>query len=133
MSRTAKAKAQPVSERPIAALSPRSREPATSGRINGASDECSLDTQMLLDALQCGRMGNFSVRLPHAQAGIAGKVANVFNEIVTANGHMPREPETIGQVVGRDGNPRKRAKFPLSVGAWGGMEASINALVDDLL
>src|SRR6202047_3250318 len=46
---------------------------------------------------------------------------------------MARQRETVGQVVGRDGNTRKRAKFPLSVGAWGDMEASINALVDDLL
>ncbi|MGH6820611.1 MAG: HAMP domain-containing protein, partial [Methylocella sp.] len=89
--------------------------------------------QVLLDALQCVRIGNFSVRLPHAEAGIAGKIADVFNEIVAANEHMARQLETIGQVVGRDGNTRKRAKFPLSVGAWGDMEASINALVDDLL
>ena len=133
MSRTAKAKAQPVCERPITALSPRSRKPAASGRISDASEEGSLDMQVLLDALQCVRIGNFSVRLPHDQAGIAGKIADVFNEIVTANEHMARQLETIGQVVGRDGNTRKRAKFPLSVGAWGDMEASINALVDDLL
>ena len=80
----------------------------------------------------CG-IGNFSVRLRHDQAGIAGKIADVSNEIVTANEQMARQLETIGQVVGRDGNTRKRAKFSLSVGASGDMEASINALVDDLL
>jgi hypothetical protein len=133
MSRTAKAKAQPVSEQPVAALSPRNRDPAAAGRFSGASEEGSLNMQMLLDALQGVRTGNFSVRLPHAQAGLAGKIADVFNEIVTASEHMARQLETIGQVVGRDGNTRKRAKFALSVGAWGGMEASINALVDDLL
>jgi HAMP domain-containing protein/CheY-like chemotaxis protein len=133
MARTAKAKAQPISERPIAALSPRSPKPAAAGRISGASEEGSLDMQVLLNALQGVRIGNFSVRLPHDQAGLGGKIADVFNEIVTANEHMARQLETIGQVVGRDGNTRKRAKFPLSVGAWGDMEASINALVDDLL
>src|ERR1700730_7740703 len=133
MSRTAKTKTQPVSERPIAALSPRSRAQAPAGRISGAREDGTLHMRFLLDALQCVRIENFSVRLPHAQAGIAGKIADVFNEIVTANEHMARQLETIGQVVGRDGNTRKRAKFPLSVGAWGDMEASINALVDDLL
>jgi HAMP domain-containing protein/signal transduction histidine kinase/CheY-like chemotaxis protein len=133
MSRTAKAKAQPVSERPIATLSPPSRDQAAAGAIRGALEEGSLDMQVLLDALQGVRTGNFSVRLPHAQVGLAGKIADVFNEIVTANEHMARQLETIGQVVGREGNTRERAKFPLSVGAWGGMEASINALVDDLL
>ena len=133
MSRTAKAKARPVSERPTAARSPRSPEPAASGRISAASEECSVDMPMLLDALQCMRIGNFSVRLPHDQAGIAGKIVDVFNEIVAANEQMARQLEEIGQVVGRDGNTRKRAKFSLTLGAWGDMEASINALVDDLL
>ena len=133
MSRTAKAKARPVSERPSAARSPRSPEPAASGRISAVSEECSLDMQMLLDALQCVRIGNFSVRLPHDQAGLTGKIVDVFNEIVMADEQMARQLEEIGRVVGRDGNTRKRAKFSLTLGAWGEMEASINALVDDLL
>ena len=89
--------------------------------------------QMLLDALQCVRIGNFSVRLPHDPAGLTGKIVGAFNEIVTADEQMARQLEEIGQVVGRDGNTRKRAKFSLTLGAWGEMEASINALVDDLL
>jgi hypothetical protein len=76
MSRTAKAKARPVSECPTAARSPRSPEPAASGRISAASEECSVDMPMLLDALQCVRIGNFSVRLPHDQAGLTGKIVD---------------------------------------------------------
>src|SRR5206468_2399202 len=35
--------------------------------------------------------------------------------------------------VGREGKTRTRVKFGLSGGAWGGMEDSVNTLIDDLL
>ena len=39
----------------------------------------------------------------------------------------------MGQVVGREGRVRQRARFALSAGAWGDMENSLNTLIDDLL
>src|SRR5207253_620883 len=39
----------------------------------------------------------------------------------------------VGQVVGREGKTRQRVKLTLSDGAWGEMEGSVNALIDDLL
>jgi HAMP domain-containing protein/CheY-like chemotaxis protein/GAF domain-containing protein len=73
------------------------------------------------------------VRLPGDQVGLAGKIADTFNEIVAANERMAQQLEQVGQVVGRDGKTRKRVRFGLSLGAWGDMEASINTLIDDLL
>ena len=70
--------------------------------------------EILLDALEAMRQGDFSVRLPRGAAGIAGKVAEAFNEIVAANERMAEQLETVGLVVGREGETRKRVKFGLS-------------------
>ena len=43
------------------------------------------------------------------------------------------ELKRVGQVVGKQGKTRERAKFDQSKGAWGEMEASVNTLIDDLL
>ena len=87
----------------------------------------------LLHALQAMRVGDFSVRLPRDQVGLAGKIADTFNEIVAANERMAQQLEQVGQVVGREGKTRKRVRFGLPTGAWGEMEGSINTLIDDLL
>ncbi len=89
--------------------------------------------QEILDALQAMRTGDFSVRLPRDQDGIAGKIADVFNEIVAGNERMANQLEEVGQVVGRDGETRKRVRIGLATGAWADMEASVNTLIDDLL
>ena len=119
--------------------------PNGAGAANGGSEQAvvsgayaSLDGQpfalpVLLDALEAMRMGDFSVRLPRGAGGVAGKVADAFNEIVAANEQMAKQLETVGQVVGREGKTRKRVKFALSAGAWGEMEASVNGVIDDLL
>src|SRR5947207_407104 len=87
----------------------------------------------LLHALQLMRVGDFSVRLPGDGTGLAGKVADTFNEIVAANQRMAQQLEHVGQVVGREGKTRQRVKLGLSDGAWGEMESSVNTLIDDLL
>ena len=69
------------------------------------------------------RVGDFSVRLPGDRTGLAGKIADTFNEIVAANQRMAQQLERVGQVVGREGKTRQRVKFGLSSGAWGEMEA----------
>jgi HAMP domain-containing protein/CheY-like chemotaxis protein/signal transduction histidine kinase len=93
----------------------------------------SLALHELLHALQAMRTGNFSVRLPTDRTGLEGKIADTFNEIVAANERMAQELEHVGQVVGREGKTRTRVRFGISGGAWGGMESSVNQLVDDLL
>jgi HAMP domain-containing protein/two-component sensor histidine kinase len=87
----------------------------------------------LLSALQLIRNGDFSVRMPSDSVGIEGKIADAFNEIVSANQQMAKQLELIGQVVGREGKTRKRLVMGLPHGAWRGMEESINTLIDDLL
>src|ERR1041385_1329603 len=92
-----------------------------------------IDQAELLEALQAMKMGDFSVRMSGSHTGIAGKLADTFNEIAAANQRMAEQLERVGEVVGRQGKTRHRVKFGHSVGAWGEMENSVNTLIDDLL
>lgn len=89
--------------------------------------------QILLEALQAMRCGDFSVRLPRDQIGLAGKIADTFNDIIANSERMAHQLEQVGQIVGREGRTRKRVNFGEGRGAWGEMESSVNTLIDDLL
>ena len=103
---------------------------ANGGRKNGKDTS---ELHEFLYALQAMRAGDFSVRMPSDFDGIAGKIADTFNEIVTANHRMAQELERAGEIVGREGKTRHRVKFGLSSGAWGEIESSVNTLIDDLI
>src|SRR3954470_23486562 len=97
------------------------------------ADPVSADLSIVLAALQTMRDGDFSVRLPGSWTGLAGKVADTFNDIVGSNQQMAQELKRVGQVIGKEGRTRERTKFHQSRGSWGEMEGSINTLVEDLL
>src|SRR6266704_1849509 len=109
---------------------------STLGRVakrKSAPDGTPDSLQDLLHALQAMRGGDFSVRMTGDHLGIEGKIADTFNEIVSANQRMAQQLERVGQVVGREGQTRQRVNFGLSSGSWADMESSINTLIDDLL
>jgi hypothetical protein len=112
-----------------------SRSNGTRGNGERDASIADMDVNMrkLLRALQAVRDGDFSVRMPSDQTGLPGKVADTFNEIVSANQRMARELERAGQVVGKDGKTRHRVSMERRSGAWGAMEGSVNTLIDDLL
>jgi HAMP domain-containing protein/CheY-like chemotaxis protein/signal transduction histidine kinase len=118
-------------------IAPSSSEnlPPSMAKGNGKSKvaEGALDLTVILTSLQSMRDGDFTVRLPGTWVGLAGKVADTFNEIVAANQHMAQELKRVGQVVGKQGKTRERTRFHESRGAWGEMEVSVNTLVEDLL
>ena len=101
------------------------------GRHNG--ELASAELGLILASLQTMRDGDFSIRLPGGWTGVAGKIADTFNDIVAANQQMAHELNRVGQVVGKEGRTRERTRFDHSKGAWGEMEGSVNTLVDDLL
>ncbi len=103
------------------------------GDLDAADLDEAFDQHALLHALQAMRVGDFSVRLPGDRTGLAGKIADTFNEIVAANERMAQQLEEVGHVVGREGRTRRRVRFGLSAGAWSAMEVSVNTLIDDLL
>ena len=82
-----------------------------------AADGDPVDLPLILASLHSMRDGDFSVRLPGAWTGIAGKIADTFNDIVAANQQMARELTRVGQAVGKEGRTRERAKFRASRGA----------------
>src|SRR6516164_2030903 len=88
---------------------------------------------VILESLQTMKNGDFSVRLPVTWTGLAGKVADSFNEIVTANQQMALELKRVGQAVGKEGKTRERLRVERRGGAWDDMEVSVNTLVEDLL
>jgi HAMP domain-containing protein/signal transduction histidine kinase/DNA-binding response OmpR family regulator len=102
---------------------------------NGGSlhAEPALDLEELLTALQSMRDGSFTVRMAGDRIGLAGKIADTFNEIVANNQRMAEQLERVGEMVGRQGKTRHRVKLGRSTGSWGDMESSINTLIDDLL
>ena len=88
---------------------------------------------LILEKMQAMRDGDFSVRLPGSWTGLSGKMADTFNEIAMANQRIAKELRRVGQVVGKKGRTRERARFDESRGAWGEIEDSVNTLVEDLL
>src|SRR5580692_1674702 len=116
-----------ASARPIPAT-----EPGSNGK-NHVGEMSASDLGLILSSLQTMRDGDFSVRLPGSWTGLPGKLADTFNDIVSTNQQMAQELKRLGQVVGKEGRTRERARFHRSKGAWGEMEGSVNNLTEDLL
>ena len=73
----------------------------------------------LLSALTALRQGRSGVRLPLDWTGVAGKVADAFNDVVEQNERMAEELARLSRVVGKEGKLSQR----LSLGDVGGFEA----------
>src|SRR6202050_2285590 len=96
----------------------------SNGRAALEAEPVSADLSVILAGLQTMRNGDFSVRLPGNWTGLAGKVADTFNDIVSANQQMSQELKRVGQAVGKEGKTQERAKFYEPRGEWGDMEWS---------
>jgi HAMP domain-containing protein/CheY-like chemotaxis protein/signal transduction histidine kinase len=107
--------------------------PAQPPKTNGAEQDVGLDLRELLRALQAVRDGDFSVRLPSDKTGLAGKIADTFNQIVLANQQIARELARVGQAVGKEGKTRQRMAVSRRGDSWDAMEICVNTLIDDLL
>src|SRR5262245_36771565 len=106
---------------------------AVGRRRPAAETEGSPDLRELLRALRAVRDGDFTARLPADWTGVAGKIADTFNDIVSSNQRLATELERVGQAVGKQGKTRQRVRAERQRGAWSGMETSVNTLIDDLL
>ena len=81
------------------------------------TDTDELDAKQLLRTLAAVKKGDFSVRMPIDQTGIAGKIADTLNEIIERNERMAAELERISTVVGKEGKIAQRA----TLGSAGGL------------
>src|SRR6202165_364335 len=91
------------------------------------------DMRIMLSALTSLRKGDGSVRLPLEWTGLAGKVAEVFNDVVELNERMAEELATLRQTVGREGKLKQRASLGDVRGFWRDSIDCVNALIDDLV
>jgi signal transduction histidine kinase/HAMP domain-containing protein len=90
-----------------------------------------LDGSALLAALRALRNGDFRVRLPEGEAGMAGSIGEAFNDIVELNQRTAQELSRISRAVGREGRISQRVSIG-PAGSWARNEAAVNQLVFDL-
>ena len=68
----------------------------------------------LLIALTALKKGKAGVRLPVDWTGVAGKVADAFNEVVELNERMAGELARLSRVVGKEGRLSQRLALATS-------------------
>src|SRR5881275_2453984 len=107
----------------------RMARPGSDLRLNGNK----LDAKRLLTGLAAFKRGDFSARLPADWTGVAGKIADTFNELIRTNQRMTQELERIRRVVGKEGRITQRASLGDVSESWSLAIGSINDLIGDLV
>jgi HAMP domain-containing protein len=92
-----------------------------------------LDAHVLLDVLAQVKRGDFTARMPLAWTGVAGKVADGFNDVIIANQALGVELARIGSVVGAQGRLSQRAVLGAAAQSWSGSVESVNNLIEALV
>ena len=92
-----------------------------------------LDSGLLLNTLAAVKNGDFTVRMPLDQIGLAGKVADALNEVIELNEHLANELVRIATVVGKEGKTVQRASLGRARGSWGASIDAVNNLIIDLV
>jgi HAMP domain-containing protein/signal transduction histidine kinase/CheY-like chemotaxis protein len=87
----------------------------------------------LLAGLSAFKRGDFSARLPETWTGIAGKVADTFNDVIRRNQELAGELARIGEAVGVEGRINQRASLGDMQGSWSEAIGSVNSLVANLV
>ncbi len=100
------------------------RTPPANGKV---------DASQLLSALRAVKKGDFSVRLPADQTGVAGALAEAFNDVVDLLQNSTQEFARIGNVVGKEGKIRQRAALGGATGSWRAWVDSVNTLIADVV
>src|SRR5206468_708992 len=104
---------------------------ASDGDDNGHPNG-ELDASQVLAALTALKKGDFKTRLPMVWTGIAGKVADTFNEVAELMSHSTEELSRISRVVGKEGRIQERLALGHVTGAWSERVDSVNTLIDCL-
>jgi HAMP domain-containing protein len=92
-----------------------------------------IDVKQLLRVLTEVKNGNFTVRMPQDEVGLAGKVCDTLNEIITLNEKMMLEFSLAGNTIGKKGKLSQRIEVPSTRGAWRDGVNSLNELISDLV
>ena len=92
-----------------------------------------VDASQLLSALRAVKKGDFTARLPGNQTGVAGAIAEAFNDIVELLQNTTGEFARIGTVVGKEGRIKQRASLGPVTGSWSAWIDSVNTLIGDVV
>jgi len=92
-----------------------------------------VDPSLLLNVITAVKKGDFSVRMPLDQTGIAGRIADGLNDVIEMNEKLVAELARIGRVVGKEGKTTQRATIGHTGGSWSGCIESVNTLIVDLV
>jgi HAMP domain-containing protein/signal transduction histidine kinase/CheY-like chemotaxis protein len=105
------------------------------GRSRQRSDGADLEGKApaLLAALMAVKNGDASIRLPVDWPGLAGKIADVFNEVVELNARTEQELARLSRVVGKEGKLKQRGFIGDVGGFWRKSMESVNSLIEDLV
>ena len=96
------------------------------------ADVDAIDGATLLTFLLRVKEGDFAARMPLDWTGVAGKVADGLNDVVSGNQALGAELARVGEVVGKQGRLSQRAALRGSTQGWSGSIESVNDLIDDL-
>jgi HAMP domain-containing protein/signal transduction histidine kinase/CheY-like chemotaxis protein len=102
---------------------------------DGTASHSSLngEARQILQALNALRRGDYLHRLPLEWTGMAGRIADAFNDVADINSKMGAELARLSRVVGKEGKLRQRASLGHVQGSWQEAIDSINSLLDDLV
>src|SRR6187399_2508573 len=105
------------------------------GNMPAVQDAAFTATELnaLLTALTSLKKGRRGVRLPVDWTGVAGKVADAFNDVVELNEKMAGELGRLSRIVGKEGKLGQRLSLGKVDGFWEESVESVNELIDDLV
>jgi signal transduction histidine kinase/HAMP domain-containing protein len=116
-----------------------SLDPVKSPEISNPSDRMAtssvdaLDARVVLETLARMKEGDFTARMPVEWTGVAGKIADGFNEIAAANQLLETELARISDVVGQQGRLSQRMAVGGSAQSWAGSVQAVNFLIESLV
>ena len=109
------------------------RRPAIPAQLSNGKADDQLDQRELIEVLSAVRAGDFSVRMPPHHTGLAGKVADVLNEIIGQQERMLHELSRVSDAVGKEGKLSQRVSANGQAGGWAASVDAINELISDLV
>src|SRR5262245_30745920 len=124
--------------KPEAALPPpRQTKPApgkvaANGRPANGQEPADFDAEQVLAALMAIKKGDFNIRLPVGWTGLAGKVADTFNEVAELMSNSTEELNRVSRVVGKEGRIQERMTVGHVTGGWSERVNSVNNLIESL-
>jgi methyl-accepting chemotaxis protein len=114
-------------------MATRATEPPPAGSKSTSDSDFEPFASQLLAAMVRFRDGDFSARMPGDLTGLAGKVADTFNDIASMSDRRASEVARVSRMVGKEGKLRERMNVVGAMGSRAEEIIAINMLIDDLV